>query len=639
MVRTSKVGRAELLSTSQHGSTQFLSTSAFTFEKMKYTSVGAVKTIFYLFYSLLLTMVRAAPEVSVLDLDQIATAEDVEFHVRRQSNQGYITLPLTRPDFGYSAVISLGFPAQSFTLAVTALDSDTWVNVANSTFCLDATNDCAAYGYYNASNSKASTWLSDNFTETYGAGSPLSNTINGSWFSDALQIGTEYFQSAIFAVANETSLAQGFLGLGYYSNESPTTLQYANVPNFLYQQNVTKCIAWSIWLDPVNHSAGQLVFGGVDLDKFIGPMETFTVQTVNDPVTNLGIYLKPYITLADMRLISNNSQNNSLTNGTIVNVMPDAGEFLSFVPQDYFEALPYAVTGNHSDSGCTINGTFLRNCFVDGLLQCDCSLLNNNMTLEFVFSSTAGPVTYSLPADELIFNYQGYCGLLFVPSNDNTSYILGSNFLRTTYITYDFSHNLISMAPTNNATATSNVQAIPSAGAAAAGFSGVSPPQPARPPPPPPPPAPTSSGLSTGAKAGIGVGAAIGALFLLALTVWLLLRRQRRLQLDTTGLEAEGPIRDQDGTRQQAEEHAADVKIVPAYAINSPRQELDATARATEKHLSQTRTMSDVSASDQYVSTAVGSIDSAGNERGAYELDSEGEVSPTSIKRKPVGGF
>lgn len=97
MVRTSKVGRAELLSTSQHGSTQFLSTSAFTFEKMKYTSVGAVKTIFYLFYSLLLTMVRAAPEVSVLDLDQIATAEDVEFHVRRQSNQGYITLPLTRP--------------------------------------------------------------------------------------------------------------------------------------------------------------------------------------------------------------------------------------------------------------------------------------------------------------------------------------------------------------------------------------------------------------------------------------------------------------------------------------------------------------------------------------------------------------
>lgn len=163
-------------------------------------------------------------------------------------------------DFGYSAVISLGFPAQSFTLAVTALDSDTWVNVANSTFCLDATNDCAAYGYCklhtkitvpptnvpidNASNSKASTWLSDNFTETYGAGSPLSNTINGSWFSDALQIGTEYFQSAIFAVANETSLAQGFLGLGYYSNESPTTLQYANVPNFLYQQNVTKCIAW-----------------------------------------------------------------------------------------------------------------------------------------------------------------------------------------------------------------------------------------------------------------------------------------------------------------------------------------------------------------------------------------------------------
>jgi hypothetical protein len=165
-------------------------------------------------------------------------------------------------DFSYSAVISLGFPAQSFTLGVTALESDTWVNVANSTFCLNVTNDCAPYGYYtlhahaqkrvlltnvsmdNASNSKASTWLSNNFTETFGAGSIQSNTITGSWFSDALQVGNKYFQNAIFAVANDTSLNQGFLGLGYYSDESPTRLQYANFPNFLYQQNVTECIAW-----------------------------------------------------------------------------------------------------------------------------------------------------------------------------------------------------------------------------------------------------------------------------------------------------------------------------------------------------------------------------------------------------------
>jgi hypothetical protein len=95
----------------------------------------------------------------------------------------------------------------------------------------------------------------------------------------------------------------------------------------------------SIWLNPLNHSAGQIVFGGVDIDKFIGQMDTFTVQTVLDPVTNLGQYLEPYITLSDMRLISNNGQYESLTKGKMVNVMPDPGEYLSFVPKDYFEAL------------------------------------------------------------------------------------------------------------------------------------------------------------------------------------------------------------------------------------------------------------------------------------------------------------
>lgn len=49
--------------------------------------------------------------------------------------------------YGYSAVLNFGIPPVDITLRLGALNSDTWVNVANSTFCSDASNNCATYGY------------------------------------------------------------------------------------------------------------------------------------------------------------------------------------------------------------------------------------------------------------------------------------------------------------------------------------------------------------------------------------------------------------------------------------------------------------------------------------------------------------
>ena len=48
---------------------------------------------------------------------------------------------------GYSAVLKFGIPPVDITLAFSALTGDTWVNVANSTYCSNASNDCATFGY------------------------------------------------------------------------------------------------------------------------------------------------------------------------------------------------------------------------------------------------------------------------------------------------------------------------------------------------------------------------------------------------------------------------------------------------------------------------------------------------------------
>lgn len=146
----------------------------------------------------------------------------------------------------------------SISLSVTAASSDTWVNVANSTYCSVASNDCAKYGYCelhtqefrgssanvhvmtdDPSGSRSSSWESNNFGITYVGG----DEATGSWFTDTITIGSSQIYSAQFAIANESYNNEGILGLGYLGDESTTT-DYPNFPYLLYQKHIIDCIAW-----------------------------------------------------------------------------------------------------------------------------------------------------------------------------------------------------------------------------------------------------------------------------------------------------------------------------------------------------------------------------------------------------------
>ena len=411
----------------------------------------------------------------------------------------------------------------------------------------------------------------------------------------------------------------------------------------------------SLWLDPINQSNGQLVFGGVDSTKFIGALETYTVQP---QAGTLSTYTEPYIDLADMILVSDGS-NTSLISGPSIQVMPDAAENYSYIPDAFFKALVKAITGV-AYPGCKINGTFMANCVdKEGIMSIDCGFLKNDTTLDFVFNSNNGPRAYSLPMSEIIGNLLGTCYFMFVPENGTQQYILGANFLRSTYVVYDFLHNQVSMAPTNKAPTGSRIQVIPAAGVAAADFSGFTASStasgtatstasasssatstPAR-----------QSGLSTGSKIGIGVGVPLGVLLLLALGALLFLRRRRHSR--ATGPEVSSYVsQSYESDKQQVDNHGNGSTTSPtsprsgyaAAAFPNPEYERHEYSAANDSHLDAdqriSQPLSDVTSSDQYASTAVGSNRSGGgHEHGVYELTTDGGVSPASpgISRKPVG--
>jgi hypothetical protein len=410
----------------------------------------------------------------------------------------------------------------------------------------------------------------------------------------------------------------------------------------------------SIWLDPVNQSNGQLVFGGVDNTKFIGALETYSVQ----PETNtLNTYTNPFIDLADMILVSD-GKNTSLTSGSSFQVMPDAGENYSYIPDAFFKALVKAITGV-AYPGCIVNGKYTSDCFDGyGAMLTDCGFLKNDTTLDFVSNSNNGQRAYSLPMSEIIFNQQGTCFFAFLPVNGTQQYILGSNFLRSTYVVYDFLHNQVSMAPTNKAPTGSRIQVIPAAGVAAADFSGFTVSSTASATATSTASASSSatstparhSGLSTGTKIGIGVGVPMGVLLLLALGALLYLRRRRHSR--ATGPEVSSYIsQSYESDKQQVDNHGNGSTTSPtsprsgyaAAAFPNPEYERHEYSAANDSHLDAgqriSQPLSDVTSSDQYASTAVGSNRSGGHEHGVYELTTDGGVSPVSpgISRKPVG--
>lgn len=96
-----------------------------------------------------------------------------------------------------------------------------------------------------------------------------------------------------------------------------------------------------------------------------------------------------------------------------------------------------------------------------------------------------------------------------------------------------------------------------------------------------------SSGLSTGAKAGIGAGAALAVTFLIALVVFLLLRRKAKARLEQQRtLEAMARSNNPDSKEKTNSFHEEVEDIPPPVELEQPDRELDSDARVEmpERH-------------------------------------------------------
>jgi candidapepsin len=319
----------------------------------------------------------------------------------------------------YSADITIGTPAQEFTVLVDTGSSDLWVYSRNDTQDC-ANNACQATGQYDSSASSSYKFVSNDFSIQYVSGSAA-----GNWVTDTITVGGASVPDFQFASAVDAPGGVGVFGIGLASGEA-AKVKYDNFPVMLQKSGIISRNVYSLYLDSIDAATGSVLFGAVDSSKYSGSLETL-------PLTSPNAFQVAY---GD---ISVNGQ--SVSSGG--NAILDSGTSFSYIPEAAFAGLQKKLK----------LGTLEPN---TQLYTIDCNAASFNVDFKF------GSSTISVPSSQLIMPLKNFglnsnqCVFGIVSTKYSSGYVLlGDTFLRSAYVVYDLDNKLVGIAPAKYGTASS----------------------------------------------------------------------------------------------------------------------------------------------------------------------------------------
>jgi hypothetical protein len=265
----------------------------------------------------------------------------------------------------------------------------------------------------------------------------------GDYIKDTLTFGGVEIKDFQFGVGLSSSSEEGVLGIGYAYNEVQVNRAglspYPNLPVALVDGGHIRSNAYSLWLNDLDASTGNILFGGVNTAKYQGDLRTMPI------LQTYGGYVQLVVAMTGLTIAGSQVQSDSLP----VAVLLDTGATLTYLPDE----LVVDIYNN-------VNAVYVES---QGAAYAACELANTDSTLDFDFSGQ----TISVPYNELLLDAgtdrfgnpitfeDGTIACLFgvAPASGGIS-VLGDTFLRSAYVVYDLENNEISIAQTVfNATA------------------------------------------------------------------------------------------------------------------------------------------------------------------------------------------
>lgn len=235
-------------------------------------------------------------------------------------------------------------------------------------------------------------------------------------------------------------IIEGVLGIGYAAGEVQALRTgdkpYPNLPQALVDANYIQSNAYSLWLNDLDASKGEILFGGINTGKFKGDLQTIPViPNRYDEYTSL---------IVNMTGIAMKRESGTVQNFTMrpIAVALDSGTSLSYISDHIVEEI-YDRIGALYDS-------------VAGIPLIPCKM--NESSEEFIFSFMEPEIVVKMdelvidmditgPGLEKLFDGDSVCAFGLVPSGGDID-ILGDTVLRSAYVVYDLENNEISLAQT-----------------------------------------------------------------------------------------------------------------------------------------------------------------------------------------------
>jgi hypothetical protein len=486
----------------------------------------------------------------------------------------------------FAVNITVGTPPQNMTVALSTNTAPSWV--VDTEKCDGRGNDYDGYrncshGSYSSSmsssmvvggNQSFSSWYQDDASPAFPK---YRSSANGDRIRETASIGGVGISDLALGLARDTNHWMGVLGLGFNETDRlvrPTPQQ--TVLDHMVEQGVINSPAISLWLDSPDAISGQLLLGAIDSTKFQGPLVRIEANRYLSGFNDLGVIL----------FALNGTQSSSSREKPLMQI-PDA-LFITVSPSDPLTNLPLDTAKPiWTLAGATYNETYAR-----ALIPCAAaSTATGSITLEL---GEGGGVKLPIPIRDLILPQDEWTDLpqgsasatdmgdawcmfgiqsinrertYHLGGRNDPYWTIGSTVLKRTYIVLDLANEEVAFAPLRTVSnEAANIIPFPAYGAKVpqsthAGrqycwsyntefcSSVVVVPTPGR------------EGISREAIIGIAVGSSILGIALIALPVWMLFERKRKMvvQKDTDSLHQEEGL----PSRKQAPGFAAVPKPLP----------------------------------------------------------------------------
>ncbi|RYP69879.1 hypothetical protein DL771_005822 [Monosporascus sp. 5C6A] len=307
-------------------------------------------------------------------------------------------------------------PAQAVNVLLDTGSFELWVNPD----CGQAAEPrlCEEFGRYEPALSTTRENLGQPFEIQYGSGAT-----SGTYYRDDIYISDARIQGQQFGVSDRSEvvwfgimgLAHGFGGSGTDTNGF---LDYPGIVDSLAAQSFTQSKLFSLDLGgqirpPGVATTGQIVFGGVDRNKYAGNLRKLTGLSHAGPGAAAA---RP---LAGVSLP--------------VSAIVDSGTTLSHLPESVVAALAAGFPGAVPDG--------------QGGYEVPCDYMRRDGSVAFELGGGAGGgVRIDVGYADFVWNNGGACYLGAWHSPDIGVWILGDTFLRGAYVAFDQDNEALYMA-------------------------------------------------------------------------------------------------------------------------------------------------------------------------------------------------